>query len=48
MRNIEVTCVPCKNPMIIESTSSDSIIFICKQCKHEVKVISIGNEGVSG
>lgn len=47
MRDITVTCVPCDSPMVIESTSSGSIMFLCPVCKNEVKVISIGSKGVS-
>lgn len=50
MNNIKIICKGCNVEMLPESTSDNNkiIIYLCKVCKHEVKVISIRNEGVSG
>ena len=45
MDNIKVICNSCNYPMVLESIMNASI-YICELCKHEVKIISIGNEGV--
>ena len=47
MNNIKVICKKCNHEMLPESTSNNNliIIYLCSLCKHEVKVISIGNEG---
>lgn len=44
--NIKVICKKCNTEMILESTMVNTGIYLCELCKHEVKVISIGNKEV--
>lgn len=44
---VEIICNDCNIPMTFESIAGNSAIYICEKCKHEVKLISIRNKGVS-
>ena len=48
IQNFKIQCCACEHPMVFESMSGKNAIYLCELCKHEVKVISIRNKGVSG
>jgi len=47
MQNFKIRCNTCDHPMVFESMSDKNAIYLCKLCKHEVKIISIGNKEVT-